>query len=251
MLTYNQANAEGWVPSELDRTAGVGKYGSCCAEVGIWEANSISTALTPHSCSLNSQARCEGADCVNKLCDKDGCDFNSYRNGDTSFFGPNKTVNTNKNFTVVTQFITHDGTDTGTLSEIRRSYVQNGTVINNSVTKIPSVTPSNSITDAYCSQQKDVFKDTDHFSRLGGLKAVGGALGRGMVLAISILDNYDDHMLWLDGPWPKDGNPSTPGVLRGSCSANSGEPIEVEYSRAQVTYGKIRVGAIGSTVTTA
>lgn len=70
--------------------------------------------------------RCSG------FCDPDGCDFNSYRLGNTSFYGPGKTVDTTKVFTVVTQFITDDGTDTGTLSEIKRFYVQNGVVIPNS-----------------------------------------------------------------------------------------------------------------------
>ena len=205
--------------------------------------------MTPHSCSIKGHARCEGADCLNRLCDKDGCDFNSYRNGDTGFYGPNKTVDTTKRFTVVTQFITHDGTDTGTLTEIRRKYVQNGTVINNSITKIPSITPTNSINEDFCGQQKTAFNDTNHFSRLGGMKAVGEALGRGMVLAISILHDYDSHMLWLDGPWPKDRDPSALGVIRGSCDAKSGEPYEVEYSRAQVTYSRIRIGTIGSTIT--
>lgn len=33
-------------------------------------------------------------------CDPDGCDFNSYRQGNTNFYGPGKTVNTNSVFTV-------------------------------------------------------------------------------------------------------------------------------------------------------
>jgi cellulose 1,4-beta-cellobiosidase len=80
------------------------------------------------------------------------------------------------------------------------------------------------------------------------MKSVGEALGRGMVLAISILEDYDSRMLWLDGSWPEDRDPSVPGVVRGSCDANSGHPNDVEYSRAQVTYSRIRVGTIGATV---
>ena len=38
--------------------------------------------------------------------------------------------------TVVTQFITSDGTDNGDLIEMRRLYVQNGKVIQNSFTNI-------------------------------------------------------------------------------------------------------------------
>lgn len=50
----------------------------------IWEANSISNAVTPHPCSTNgactSDAACGvGDQRYNSNCDKDGCDFNPYR----------------------------------------------------------------------------------------------------------------------------------------------------------------------------
>jgi hypothetical protein len=41
-------------------------------------------------------------------------------------------VDTTRPFTVRTQFVTADGTDNGALSEIRRTYVQNGKTIENS-----------------------------------------------------------------------------------------------------------------------
>lgn len=65
------------------------------------------------------------------------CDFNSFRMGNTSFYGPGSMVNTNARMTVVTQFITADNTDSGMLKEIRRLYVQNGRVIQNSKVNIP------------------------------------------------------------------------------------------------------------------
>ena len=111
----------------------------------VWEANSQATAYTPHVCSVQGQTMCTGLNCgagtnrANGLCDKDGCDFNSYRMGNTSFFGTGKTVDTRSKFTVVTQFITADNTTTGTLSEIRRLYVQNGQVIQNSKVNIPNM----------------------------------------------------------------------------------------------------------------
>lgn len=221
----------------------------------IWEANSISAAYTPHVCSVNGQVRCSGTDCGDGderyagLCDKDGCDFNSYRMGDTSFYGPGKTVDTSKKFTVVTQFITSDGTDSGALSEIRRIYVQGGTVIQNSVTKIPGITETNSITDEYCTEQKTAFGDNDIFGKLGGLKTMGGAIGRGMVLALSVWDDHDVSMLWLDSTYPTDKDASSPGVARGTCATTSGLPSDIETSQAdsQVTYSNIKIGAIGST----
>lgn len=55
--------------------------------------------------------------------------------GDQEFYGTGKTVDTSKPFTIVTQFETADGTDTGDLKQINRFYVQDGTVIPNSVGK--------------------------------------------------------------------------------------------------------------------
>lgn len=45
--------------------------------------------------------------------------------GNQNFFGSgsNFAVDTTKPFTLVTQFVTADGTDSGDLSEIRRFYV--------------------------------------------------------------------------------------------------------------------------------
>merc|ERR1711908_114535 len=47
-LGYCDANVEGWVPSDTDVNAGTGKYGSCCTEIDIWEANKQSMAYTMH-----------------------------------------------------------------------------------------------------------------------------------------------------------------------------------------------------------
>merc|ERR1712137_1336824 len=54
-----EANVEGWKPSETDVNAGTGKYGSCCTEIDIWEANKHSSAFTMHSCEVGSQTRCD------------------------------------------------------------------------------------------------------------------------------------------------------------------------------------------------
>ena len=52
-----EANVEEWVPSETDENAGVGKYGTCCTETDLWEANKISTAFTMHSCATEGDLR--------------------------------------------------------------------------------------------------------------------------------------------------------------------------------------------------
>jgi cellulose 1,4-beta-cellobiosidase len=155
-----EANVINWTPSPNDPNAGTGHYGSCCAEMDIWEANKVASAYTAHVCSHIGSKRCEGSDCGDNatgerfagLCDKDGCDNNPYRMGDQSFFGPgsNFKVDSTKPMTVVTQFITSDGTDSGDLTEIKRFFVQNGQVIENAKTKVSGLDAYNSITDATC-----------------------------------------------------------------------------------------------------
>ena len=39
------------------------RYGSCCAEMDLWEANSRSQAYTTHPCDLSGAKRCEGTEC--------------------------------------------------------------------------------------------------------------------------------------------------------------------------------------------
>lgn len=57
------ANVDGWISSSNSANSGVGNFGSCCSEMDIWEANSISQALTPHPCQIVGQSKCEGDDC--------------------------------------------------------------------------------------------------------------------------------------------------------------------------------------------
>merc|ERR1712055_1170318 len=166
-----EPNSQDWIPSETDANAGFGHFGSCCYELDIWEANEISTVFTPHPCETVGQERCEGTPCGDNksgerydgVCDKDGCDFNSWRMGDRTFYGPGSsfTLDSSKTMTVVTQFLTSDGTDGGDLAEIRRVYLQDGKVIYNSFTNVPGIAPADSITDEMCGQQKVAFGDPD------------------------------------------------------------------------------------------
>ena len=118
----------------------------------------------------------------------DGCDFNSFRMGNQDFYGPEKTVDTSKPFTLVTQFITEDGTDTGALKSIHRFYVQDGKVIPNSETVIEGVDPVNYISDDFCAQQKTAFGDNNYFQTIGGMAAMGKSLEK-MVLVLSVWDD--------------------------------------------------------------
>lgn len=226
--------------------------GACCAEMDIWEANSISTAYTPHPCTNSAYHSCTGDACGGTYssdrysgdCDPDGCDFNSYRQGDKSFYGPGLKIDTTKKITVVTQFLTSGGS----LSEIKRFYVQNGKVIPNSQSTISGVT-GNSVTQNYCNSQKTAFGDTNVFNQRGGLAGMGNALAKDMVLVMSVWDDHSVNMLWLDSTFPTDS--TALGTERGTCPTTSGVPADVEsqHANANVIYSNIKFGPINSTFT--
>ena len=153
----------------------------------------MSTAYTPHPCSTVGQHRCLGDECGGTYsaeryagsCDADGCDFNSYRQGDREFYGPGKKVDTKQKVTVVTQFIKGSG---GELDAIRRFYVQNGKVIPNSESTVEG-NPGNQIDETFCKAQKTTFGDVDHFSLKGGMKQFSKAVEKPMVLVLSLWDD--------------------------------------------------------------
>jgi len=171
--------------------------------------------------------------------------------GDTTFYGPGKKIDTTKKITVVTQFITSDGTSSGDLTEIRRVYVQNGVVFQNSNSNWAGIDTTNLINSNFCTQAKSVFGDNPYFTTLGGLKAMGQSLQRGHVLAMSLWDDHAANLLWLDAPYPTTADPAAPGVSRGTCSDSSGVPADLESQvpNSSVTYSNIKVGDICSTFT--
>lgn len=244
-----EANILDW-----DTKTAEGKYGSCCTEMDIWEANMIANALTPHPCTVDGQTRCgdSGVACggdYNGVCDQDGCDYNPWRVGNQTFFGPgsNFTIDTTKPFTVATAFVTVDNTDAGDLKDITRHFVQNGVKVPFPAAALVDPTMS-SVTDAFCAKSKAVFNNTNDFAKKGGMKRVGDVLAKGMVLVMSLWDDAAAHMLWLDSldPPPAGSAPPAPGVSRGSCATSSGVPSDVrrEHPDAYVTYANIKLGPI-------
>lgn len=206
--------------------------GVCCNEMDIWEANSRATVLTPHTCSGEGSFLCAGEECEETgVCDKAGCGFNPYRAGATDFYGAGMDVDTSRPFTVVTQFISDDGTDLGALSEIRRLYVQDGRVIENAPAEEGGDEPG-TITEGFCDDN-----DADHFQQLGGLQTMGESLQRGMVLIFSIWNSEGDFMEWLDSG------------EAGPCSDTEGDPARIveETPDVSVTFSNVRIGEIGST----
>jgi len=125
-----EANIKDWKINSNDpyHNSGSGSFGSCCAEMDLWDANSMSTAFTPHPSTKEGLYICNGdSECVDRYIaptDRDGCDINPYRLGNTVFYGPGSSyaVDTTKPFTVVTQF----HAPSGVLEDIVQFYVQDG-----------------------------------------------------------------------------------------------------------------------------
>mmetsp|Transcript_38755 Transcript_38755/g.89448 ORF Transcript_38755/g.89448 Transcript_38755/m.89448 type:complete len:793 (-) Transcript_38755:103-2481(-) len=261
-----EANSEGWVPvpEDFSGNMGEGTYGACCAEMDIWEANSMATAYTPHPCDIEGTYRCDGVACGDNaagerydgVCDKDGCDINPFRMGDQNFYGRGDhfPVNTLEPMTLVTQFLTHDGTDDGILSEIRRFYVQNGVVVYSPPSTIlhaVGAPESDSITDSFCTAKKQLFNDVNDFEEKGGMENMGISLDRGHVMVLSLWDDVAVNMLWLDSSYPLDESPSTPGVKRGNCTGgveSTPQYVRSNYPSSGVIFRNVAVGEIGSTM---
>ncbi|KOS19511.1 Exoglucanase 1 [Escovopsis weberi] len=247
-----QGNVEGWQPSSNNPNTGVGNHGSCCPEMDIWEANSISNAVTPHPCESQSQTMCNGDNCggtysndrYGGTCDPDGCDLNPYRLGNPTFFGPGSqfSVDTTKKFTVVTQF-----NSTGNSVTINRFYIQDGVKFETPNAKNLNGYSGNAIDSTYCAAEEAEFGGNS-FSSKGGLPQMNKALLGNMVLVLSLWDDYASNMLWLDSTYPVNAT-GQPGAARGSCSTSSGVPasVEAQSPNSQVIYSNIRFGPIGST----
>ena len=106
-----------------------------------------------------------------------------------------------------------------------------------------------SITDDFCTTSKTLFGDFDSHTEKGGLKHMGESFKRGMVLVMSMWDDHEAFMLWLDSDYPVDADPNDPGVSRGPCPTTSGRPEDIENDQpdANVKFSDIKYGAIGST----
>lgn len=206
--------------------------GSCCNELDIWEANSAAESIAPHTCGKPGLSKCKGAECeFEGICDEWGCSYKPYQFGNTRHYGRGKNfrVDTTRPFTVVTQFPA-DGS--GVLKEIRRIYVQDGVQIPQAPVNMASLPAGlNSLTQEFCDATPG---SSRRFNELGGLKGMGEAMARGMVLAMSIWWSDSDNMNWLDSP---------------PCSPDEGAPsniVKVEPDPS-VVFSNIKWGDIGST----
>ncbi|KAK3376199.1 glycoside hydrolase family 7 protein [Lasiosphaeria ovina] len=209
------------------------EFGACCNEMDIWEANALAQVYTPHPCRATRVEKCATAEACGQpkgVCDKWGCGFNPYQHGFASYYGRNGTVDTNRVFTVTTQFLTDNGRADGELVEIRRLYVQDGLLIQNQAVAVAGK-QVDSITDAYCNAT------SAWTQQRGGIAQMGDAIGRGMTLIFSIWADAGGYMTWLDS-----GN-------AGPCNSTEGNPaLIVQHTPdAAVTFSNIKWGEIGST----
>ena len=95
-----------------------------CDEIDLLEANALSQSFNAHHPCGPKGGFCN-------VTQDYGCGSNPYAAGFRDFHGRGATnaIDTTKPFTVVTRFVTVDGTDNGQLKEIQRSYIQDGRVI--------------------------------------------------------------------------------------------------------------------------
>jgi cellulose 1,4-beta-cellobiosidase len=248
-----KANSEGWKPNTNDpyNNSGEGNMGACCAEMDLWEANKVATAFTPHPaanaglkvCMGDEECGAQDGDRFISPTDRDGCDLNAWRMGEQTFYGPGSefTINTMQPFQVVTRFHAPQGDLIG----IEQFYVQNGQQVNH-----PNYGPlggKNLETDESCQAQKTAFGDRNRFAEMGGMKTMGEALDRGMVLVISMWDDIAVSMNWLDSYMGDD--PSAPGALRGPCDPADGKPeiLREAHPDAKYTVTNFKWGDFGTT----
>ncbi|KZL85384.1 glycosyl hydrolase family 7 [Colletotrichum incanum] len=225
-------DAQCFKTSFINGVANFEEKGSCCNELDIWEANSRATHIAPHPCSQPGLYKCTGEECEKTgVCDKSGCSWNPNAVNATDYYGrgDNFKVDTTRKFTVVTQF----PSENGELKELRRMYIQDGKVIQNSVVNIEGPPKINFMNDEYCQAT-----GASEFMRLGGMEGMGQAMSRGMVLALSLWWDESTFMEWLD-----QGN-------NGPCNATEGSPSVVTQieSNPEVTFSNIRYGELNSTM---
>lgn len=204
--------------------------GVCGTEMDLFEGNKYAMQFAPHVCKGPPLVQDKQPPRYQAYCDMDGADYNPYRNGNKSFYGPGKTIDSTKPFTVITRF--HEVG--GKLAVIERLYSQNNKEIFGA-----------NMTDETIASQKQKFGEINRHAQLGGLEALGVAFKRGkMTLVLSLWDDGFAKMAWLDGVYPPGG--TAPGNLRGPCPPGVSEPVDLrkKFPKSKVTYSNIRVSTL-------
>merc|ERR1711923_471380 len=144
-----------------------------------------------------------------------------------------------------------DGTDTGDFSEMRRLYIQDGKIVHSPPSTILGPgKESDSITDQFCDDKKDLFGDVKDYQEHGGMKGMGESLDRGHVMIFSLWDDVEVNMLWLDSAYPLNKPDTDPGIKRGDCPGGGESTptyLRETFPNVYVTFKNAAVGEIGST----
>jgi hypothetical protein len=207
------AYGTGYCDGNYVKSKGSTKAG--CAEFDIQEANNQAMVFTTHPCATLGQFSVPGQ------CSTDGCGFNAYRYGGKTFWG--QTVNPKQKMTIVTQFV-----GTGTLTEIRRLYIQGGVKIPNPKLLVYNTAQYDSITDAFC---RTAGHSVDGWHSIAQM---GRSFANGHVLCFSLWDSND--MGWLDA-----------GEYGPCVGSQSKEVIEAQNPGMTVTYSNLKFGDIDTT----
>eukprot|EP00930_Biecheleria_cincta_P097724 TRINITY_DN89411_c0_g1_i1.p1 TRINITY_DN89411_c0_g1~~TRINITY_DN89411_c0_g1_i1.p1 ORF type:complete len:564 (-),score=96.86 TRINITY_DN89411_c0_g1_i1:257-1948(-) len=172
-----------------------GHLASCCPEMDLFEANRFTTSMTPHPCKLPSRSICDAnqdANCKAR-CDSDGADVNPFRErgpGSALF----EMLDIREPFEVRTLFRTDNNRSDGSLVAIEQVFSQelkDGTKKNFTI----------SLTDESVAKSKELFRASNGFGTVyGGLKSMGEALRRGMVMVLALWNEpgQGGNMNWLN-----------------------------------------------------
>jgi len=134
----------------------------------------------------------------------------------------------------------------GILTSIEQFYVQFGREIHHP--NYAGLGNQNTESDESCQSQKTAFSDRNRFAEMGGMKQMGEALDRGMVLVISMWDDIAVAMNWLDSYMDCD-PASDAGCIRGPCDPADGvaDTLREAHPDSAYTVTNLKWGEFGST----
>jgi cellulose 1,4-beta-cellobiosidase len=245
--SYGVNYGDAQCPNDIKYVAGKANFGNlgvCSNEYDLWEANSRSTSIALHPCSITGVTPCSndidcgrGAYREQCVCDKSGADFNPNRVGNTKFYGPGSgfTIDTTKPITVITQFPTDAS---GKINKVIRIYEQGGTRISGTV-----------MTDESIATNHASFGENNIFKTLGGFNTMTSSFSRKHVLVLSLWDDTSVQMRWLDSVYPI--GSTTNGSYRGPCASSNNDPsfLRSTYPSSYVTYSNVNVRSLSTAPT--
>lgn len=217
-------------------------YGACSNEYDVWEANSRSTSIALHPCSIVGVKSCTNSlDCgdgnnrFKGICDKNGANYNLNREGRRTVYGLGNTfeINTMKPITVRTQFITDSNNN---IIKVKQFLEQGKKIVVGA-----------ELDDTIIYSQSKKYNEPDHFHDLGGFKTMTDSLSRKHVLILSLWDDSNVNMRWLDSIYPV--GSTRPEDYRGPCSTEDTNILTLrkKFPKSRVIYSNIQINDMKST----